>query len=99
MGLHPDLNPSVTPEELTKMFELCTRDKLAWKRRSDALRSLVVSAYDNLYWAVTYLLGGQPAPLIDAEVCFDPAVPHYSSINLSGFLPALIGPSALTSWM
>ncbi|KAG2915164.1 hypothetical protein PC117_g18084 [Phytophthora cactorum] len=92
IGLHPDLNPSVTPEVLTEMFELWTRCKLARKRQSDALRSIVVSAYVYLYWAVMYQLGGQPAPLIDAEVCFDPAVSHYSSINLSGFLPALIEP-------
>ncbi|KAG4040816.1 hypothetical protein PC123_g23651 [Phytophthora cactorum] len=67
MGLHPDLNPSVTPEVLTEMFELWTRCKLARKRQSDALRSIVVSAYVYLYWAVMYQLGGQPAPLIDAE--------------------------------
>ncbi|KAG4239696.1 hypothetical protein PC116_g12297 [Phytophthora cactorum] len=99
IGLHPDLNPSVTPEVLTEMFELWTRCKLARKRQSDALRSIVVSAYVYLYWAVMYQLGGQPAPLIDAEVCFDPAVSHYSSINLSGFLPALIEPSARTTWI
>ncbi|KAG3232088.1 hypothetical protein PI124_g22822 [Phytophthora idaei] len=49
MGLHPDLNPSTTPEELIEMFDLWTRYKLARKRQSDALRSLVVSSYDNLY--------------------------------------------------
>ncbi|KAG3166557.1 hypothetical protein PC128_g19678 [Phytophthora cactorum] len=77
MGIHPDLNPSATPEELTEMFELWTRYKLTRKRRSDALRSLVVSAYDNRYSAVTHQLGGQQAPLIGAEVC--PAVYHYQS--------------------
>ncbi|KAG3030996.1 hypothetical protein PC120_g3405 [Phytophthora cactorum] len=83
MGLHPDLHTSATPEGLTAMFDHWARYKLARKRRSDALRSLVVSAYDNLYSAATHLLGGQPAPLLDAEVYFDPAVPHYSPINLS----------------
>ncbi|KAG3078386.1 hypothetical protein PI124_g19973 [Phytophthora idaei] len=83
MGLHLDLNPSATPEELTEMFDVWTRYKLARKRRSDVLRSLVVSAYDNLYSAVTHQLSGQPAPLVDAEVYFDPAVPHYSPVNLS----------------
>ncbi|KAG2982050.1 hypothetical protein PC121_g22770 [Phytophthora cactorum] len=66
MGLHPDLNPSTTPEGLTEMFDLWTRYKLARKRQSDALRCLVISAYDNLYSAATHQLGGQPAPLIDA---------------------------------
>ncbi|KAG6946080.1 hypothetical protein JG688_00016218 [Phytophthora aleatoria] len=36
MGLHLDLNPSATPEELTEMFDVWTRYKLARKRRSDA---------------------------------------------------------------
>ncbi|KAG3082076.1 hypothetical protein PI125_g20010 [Phytophthora idaei] len=31
--LHPDLNPLTTPEGLTEMFDLCTRHKLARKRR------------------------------------------------------------------
>ncbi|KAG3108238.1 hypothetical protein PI124_g12464 [Phytophthora idaei] len=83
MGLHPDLNPSATPEELTKMFDLWTRYKLSRKRRNDALRSLVASAYNNLYSAVTHPLSGHQALLIDAEVYFGPAVSHYSSINLS----------------
>ncbi|KAG3083494.1 hypothetical protein PI125_g19733 [Phytophthora idaei] len=77
MGIHPDLNPSATPEELTEMSELWTRYKLTRKRRSDALRSLLVSAYDNRYSAVAHQLGGQQAPLIDAEVY--PAVYHYQS--------------------
>ncbi|KAG3108125.1 hypothetical protein PI124_g19417 [Phytophthora idaei] len=54
MGLHLDLNPSATQEELTEMFDLWARYKLAPKRRSDALRSLVVSAYDNLFSVVTH---------------------------------------------
>ncbi|KAG2895288.1 hypothetical protein PC117_g23276 [Phytophthora cactorum] len=64
MGLHPDLNPSATPEALIEMFELWTRYKLTRKRRSVVLRSLVVSAYDKLYSAVTHQIGGQPSPLI-----------------------------------
>ncbi|KAG3178527.1 hypothetical protein PC128_g16387 [Phytophthora cactorum] len=71
MDLKPDLNPSTTPEGITEMVDLWTLYKLAQKRRSDALRSLMVSLYDNLYSTVTHQLGGQSAPLIEAEVYFD----------------------------
>ncbi|KAG2821766.1 hypothetical protein PC129_g9793 [Phytophthora cactorum] len=63
MDLPQDLSPSATPEELAEMFELWSRYKLTRKHRGDALRSLVVSAYNNLYSAVTQQISGQPAPI------------------------------------
>ncbi|KAI9991619.1 hypothetical protein PInf_016962 [Phytophthora infestans] len=83
MGLHPDVNPAATPAQLAEVYELWLVYKRERKRRSDTLRSLVVAVYDQLYSAVTQKLGDEPAPLVDAEVYFDPSVPHYSPVNLS----------------
>ncbi|KAF4029245.1 hypothetical protein GN244_ATG19049 [Phytophthora infestans] len=76
MGLHPDVNPTVTPAQLAEVYELWMVYKRERKRRSDTLRSLFVAVYDQIYSAVTQKLGGEPAPLVDAEVYFDPSVPH-----------------------
>ncbi|KAI9994082.1 hypothetical protein PInf_016646 [Phytophthora infestans] len=81
MGLHPDVNPAATPAQLAEVYELWLVYKRERKRRSDTLRSLVVAVYDQLYSAVTQKLGDGPAPLVDAEVYFDPSVPHYSPVG------------------
>ncbi|GMF32057.1 unnamed protein product [Phytophthora fragariaefolia] len=83
MGLHPRQQASSSYEEIAEMYAEWSKYKLNRKRRSDALRGLMISISDNLFSAVMKVVDGVPAPDVDAEVYFEPSVPVYPLVNLS----------------
>ncbi|GMF40592.1 unnamed protein product [Phytophthora fragariaefolia] len=57
MGLHPSQQASHSYEEIADMHVECFQYMLSRKRRSDALRSLMVTVSDDLYLAVVNTIG------------------------------------------
>ncbi|GMF43590.1 unnamed protein product [Phytophthora fragariaefolia] len=87
LGLHPDLNPSSSADELALAYQLWQKYSHERKRRSDALRSVLTELYGTLYEAVTEFdaASNTPAPLLDSELYFDPSVPFAPPVNLPWF--------------
>ncbi|GMF54744.1 unnamed protein product [Phytophthora fragariaefolia] len=55
------------------------------KQRSDLLRLTVKVLGDAVVGAANHKIDGLPAPLVDTEVCFDPAIPFCPPENLPWF--------------
>ncbi|GMF60233.1 unnamed protein product [Phytophthora fragariaefolia] len=64
LGLHPDLNPTSSADELALAYQLWQKYSHERKRRSDALRSVLTELYGALYKAVTEFdaASNTPAP-------------------------------------
>ncbi|GMF39403.1 unnamed protein product [Phytophthora fragariaefolia] len=87
LGLHPDLNPTSSADELALAYQLWQKYSHERKRRSDALRSVLTELYGTLYKAVTEFdaTSNTPAPQLDSELYFDPSVPFAPPANLPWF--------------
>ncbi|GMF39960.1 unnamed protein product [Phytophthora fragariaefolia] len=87
LGLHPDLNPTSSDDELALAYQLWQKYSHEHKRRSDALRSVLTELYGTLYKAVTEFdaASNTPAPQLDSELYFDPSVPFAPPATLSWF--------------
>ncbi|GMF35014.1 unnamed protein product [Phytophthora fragariaefolia] len=87
LGLHPDLNPASSADELALAYQLWQKYSHERKRRSDALRSVLTELYGTLYKAVTEFdaASNTPAPQLDSELYFDPSVPFAPPANLPWF--------------
>ncbi|GMF17644.1 unnamed protein product [Phytophthora fragariaefolia] len=87
LGLHPDLNPTSSADELALAYQLWQKYRHERKRRSDALRSVFTELYGTLYKAVTEFdaASDTPAPQLDSELYFDPSVPFAPLANLPWF--------------
>ncbi|GMF27861.1 unnamed protein product [Phytophthora fragariaefolia] len=83
IGLHLSQQASRSYEEIADIHTGVFQYKLCRKRRSDALRSLMVTVSDDLYSAVIKSVGGVPAPDVDTKLYFEPSVPVYPLGNLS----------------
>ncbi|GMF48459.1 unnamed protein product [Phytophthora fragariaefolia] len=55
------------------------------KKRSDLLRLTVKVLGDAVVGAANHKIDGLSAPLVDTEVCFDPAIPFCPPVNLPWF--------------
>ncbi|GMF43577.1 unnamed protein product [Phytophthora fragariaefolia] len=87
LGLHPDLNPTSSADELALVYQLWQKYSHERKRHSDALRSVLTELYGTLYKAVTEFdaASNTPAPQLDSELYFDPSVPFAPPANLPWF--------------
>ncbi|GMF55589.1 unnamed protein product [Phytophthora fragariaefolia] len=87
LGLHPDLYPTSSADELALAYQLWQKYSHERKRRSDALRSVLTELYGTLYKAVTEFdaASNTPAPQLDSELYFDPSVPFAPPANLPWF--------------
>ncbi|GMF40703.1 unnamed protein product [Phytophthora fragariaefolia] len=87
LGLHPDLNPTSSADELALAYQLWQKYRHERKRRSDALRSVLTELNGTLYKAVTEFdaASNTPAPQLDSELYFDPSVPFAPPANLPWF--------------
>jgi len=87
LGLHPDLNPGRSVEELALALKLWMGYSHDRKRRGDALRAILTEFFRLLYEASKNEDSAGAAPTLDAELCFDPSVPFAPPDNLP-WLPA-----------
>ncbi|GMF56549.1 unnamed protein product [Phytophthora fragariaefolia] len=70
LGLHPDLNPTSSADELALAYQLWQKNSHERKRRIDAPRSVLTELYGTLYKAVTEFdaAGNTPAPPLYLEL-------------------------------
>ncbi|GMF46173.1 unnamed protein product [Phytophthora fragariaefolia] len=71
--------------EFTALWKSLKDYLLGWKQRSDLLRLTVKVLGDAVVGAANHKFDGLPAPLVDTEVCFDPAIPFCPPVNLPWF--------------
>ncbi|GMF25258.1 unnamed protein product [Phytophthora fragariaefolia] len=78
--------------EFTALWKSLKDYLLGRKQRSDLLRLTFKVLDDAVVGAANTKIDGLPAPLVDTEVCFDPAVPFCPPVNLPRF-------SRTTDWI
>ncbi|GMF53744.1 unnamed protein product [Phytophthora fragariaefolia] len=71
--------------EFTALWKSLKDYLLGRKQRSDLLRLTVKVLGDAVVGAANHKIDGLPAPLVDTEVCFDPAIPFSPPVNLPWF--------------
>ncbi|GMF56280.1 unnamed protein product [Phytophthora fragariaefolia] len=71
--------------EFTPLWKSLEDYLLGRKQRSDLLRLTVKVLGDAVVGAANHNIDGLPAPLVDTEVCFDPAIPFCPPVNLPWF--------------
>ncbi|GMF49792.1 unnamed protein product [Phytophthora fragariaefolia] len=71
--------------EFTTLWKLLKDYLLGRKQWSDLLRLTVKVLGDAVVGAANHKIDGLPAPLVDTEVCFDPAIPFCPPVNLPWF--------------
>ncbi|GMF66456.1 unnamed protein product [Phytophthora lilii] len=76
---------AIVDQELTELHARLKEYLLSRKQRSDLLRLTIKSLGDALVKSANHKIDGRPAPLVDTEVCFDPANPFCSPVNLPWF--------------
>ncbi|GMF22834.1 unnamed protein product [Phytophthora fragariaefolia] len=71
--------------EFTSLWKSLKGYFLGQKQRSDLLRLTVKVLGDAVVGAANHKIDGLPAPLVNTEVCFDPAIPFCPPVNLPWF--------------
>ncbi|GMF60119.1 unnamed protein product [Phytophthora fragariaefolia] len=71
--------------EFTALWKSLEDYLLGRKQRSDLLRLTVKVLGDAVVGAANHKIDGLSAPLVDTEVCFDPAIPLCPPVNLPWF--------------
>ncbi|GMF54443.1 unnamed protein product [Phytophthora fragariaefolia] len=71
--------------EFTALWKSLMDYLLSRKQRSDLLRLAVKVFGDAVVGAANHTIHGQPAPLDETEVCFDPTIPFSPPVNLPWF--------------
>ncbi|GMF49861.1 unnamed protein product [Phytophthora fragariaefolia] len=71
--------------EFTALWKSPKDYLLGRKQQSDLLRLTVKMLGDAVVGAANHKIHGLPAPLVDTEVCFDPAIPFCPPVNLPWF--------------
>ncbi|GMG16665.1 unnamed protein product [Phytophthora fragariaefolia] len=71
--------------EFTALWKSLNDYLLGRKQRSDLLRLTVKVLSDAVVGAANHKIEGLPAPLVDTEVCFGPAIPFCPPVNLPWF--------------